>query len=113
MDLLNLFMSIITSVKNLIQYAQKQSADKVKLAQELADTQKQLSEALANDKADAETIRLAAEKYDQLQAEANANADKAAQLETKISGLVADNAEAETLIAAILAEPEIVPDKVE
>jgi chromosome segregation ATPase len=107
MDLLKIFMSIISSVKSLIEYAQKQGADKVKLAQDLADTQQQLATALANDKADAETIAAANAKYDELQAAANADKDKAAQLETTISKLVEDNAEAEALIAAVLPPVEV------
>jgi chromosome segregation ATPase len=117
MSLLRLFMSIITSVKALVEYAQNLGADKAKLSQELASTQQQLATALANDKADADTIAAANLKYDELQASANADKDKAAQLEGTIAGLVKDDAEAEALIAAIVPQPqpqpEVVPDKVE
>jgi chromosome segregation ATPase len=107
MDLLKIFMAILSSVKALVEYAQSLGADKAKLSQELADTQQQLATALANDKADAETIAAANAKYDELQAAANAGADKAAQLETTISKLVEDNAEAEALIAAVLSPVEV------
>jgi chromosome segregation ATPase len=113
MDLLRTFMSIITSVKTLVEYAQNLGTDKAKLSQELASTQQQLAAALANDKADAETIAAATAKYDELQAAANAQADKAMQLETTIAGLVKDDAQAEALIAAILPQVEVAPDKVE
>ncbi len=107
MDLLRIFMSIISSVKALIEYTQSLGTDKAKLSQDLADTQQQLAAALANDKADAETIAAANVKYDELQATANADKDKAAQLEGTIASLVADNAEADALIAAILPKTEV------
>lgn len=107
MDLLKIFMAILSSVKALIEYTQSLGADKAKLSQELADTQQQLATALANDKADADTIAAANTKYDELQATANADKDKAVQLEGTIASLVADNAEADALIAAILPKSEV------
>ena len=113
MELLKLFMSILTSVKALVEYAQNAVTGKAQLSQELADTQQQLATALSNDKADAETIAAATAKYDELQATANADKSKAAQLEGTIAGLVQNNADAEALILAILPTTPVAPDKVE
>lgn len=113
MDLLKLFMSILTSVKALVEYSQNLGTDKAALSQQLATTQQQLATALGNDKADADTIAAATAKYDELQATANADKQKAAQLEGTLSGLVKDNVDAEALIAAILPTTATAPDKVE
>ena len=99
-DFLETFMSILTSVQRLISYAQTVVADKATLAQQLADTQKELAAALAVEASDTVTIADAVAKAEALQKVADDNAAKVVELQqTSATG----NPEVENAIASIEA----------
>lgn len=109
MDLLRTFMSIIAAVQRVIAYAQSLVSDKANLSQQLADTQKELATALANDVSDAATIAAANSKAEELQKLADTATVKVAELEATLATMGKDEADAIAAIEAFVPRQEEVP----
>ncbi len=107
MDLLRTFMSIIAAVQKVIAYAQILVSDKAKLAQQLADTQKELAIALADDKADADAIDSANTKAEELQKLADTANGKVGELEATLASMGKDEADAIAAIDAFVPKEEV------